>query len=149
MSTVEIPTQTRNLLLYQEVQHFYGRQMRFLDENAIEEWADTFTADGVFSANAHPEPQNGRDTIAAGARKAAQALIDEGIQRRHWLGMLEVDARADGTVRTRGYALVINTPLAGQAAVHLSCACDDVLVREGNELKVKLRRVTRDDLLRP
>ncbi|WP_211222340.1 nuclear transport factor 2 family protein [Actinokineospora enzanensis] len=133
--------------LYQEVQHFYGRQMRYLDDNHIEAWAATFTEDGVFSANAHPEPQVGRDNIVAGARKAAAALAEQGIQRRHWLGMVEVAEAADGTVVARSYALVYNTPRGGQAAVHLSCSCEDVLVREDGELKVRTRRVTRDDLL--
>lgn len=139
--------QTHDHALYQQVQQFYGRQMRCLDEGHIDEWADTFTEDGVFSANAHPEPQVGRAAIVDGARRAAAALDEAGIRRRHWLGMLDIGTTPEGTVLARSYALVINTPRNGQAVVHLSCSCEDVLVREEGRLKVRTRRVTRDDLL--
>ncbi|MGA4876168.1 nuclear transport factor 2 family protein [Streptomyces lydicamycinicus] len=132
--------------LYQEIQHFYGRQMRFLDQGMVEEWAATFTEDGVFTANAHPEPSVGRAAIAGGARKAAAQLAEQGLQRRHWLGMLEADKQADGTIHARTYALILSTPRDGQASVHLSTTCDDVLVREEGRLRVRRREVRRDDL---
>lgn len=132
--------------LYNEVQHFYGRQMRYLDSGEVAAWANTFTEDGVFAANAHPEPQVGRAAIAAASELAAAKLVEQGVQRRHWLGMLQVDERKDGTVFARTYALIINTPLGGQAAVQLSCSCDDVLVRDNGQLFVKHRQVRRDDL---
>ncbi|MER7917816.1 MULTISPECIES: nuclear transport factor 2 family protein [unclassified Streptomyces] len=132
--------------LYLEIQHFYGRQMRHLDSGAVEEWALTFTEDGVFAANAHPEPQRGRAEIEAGARRAAAQLAAEGIQRRHWLGMLQVDPQDDDTVLARTYALITSTAQGGQAEIRLSCTCDDVLVREDGRLKVRHRQVYRDDL---
>lgn len=144
MSTTEAVTDTT--ALYQEVSHFYGRQMRHLDEARIEEWAETFTVDGVFAANGHPQPSVGREAIVTGARAAAANLAEQGIQRRHWLGMLEVDEQADGSILARSYALIISTPQGGAAAVHLSCSCDDVLVREGGRLLVRHRQVFRDDL---
>ncbi|MGA5560977.1 nuclear transport factor 2 family protein [Streptomyces platensis] len=132
--------------LYQEIQHFYARQMRFLDQAMVEEWAQTFTEDGVFTANAHPEPSVGCAAIADGARKAAEKLAEQGIQRRHWLGMLVADEHPDGTLHARTYALILSTPRGGQAAVHLSTTCDDVLVREEGGLRVRRREVRRDDL---
>jgi 3-phenylpropionate/cinnamic acid dioxygenase small subunit len=132
--------------LYQEVQHFYGRQMRHLDQGEHRAWAETFTEDGVFTANAHPEPQRGREEIEAASRKAGARLAEEGVQTRHWLGMLEVDERPDGSVEARTYALVLRTPRGGPTAVHLSTTCDDVLVRVGGRLQVKHRSVSRDDL---
>lgn len=137
------PTSTQ---LYQEVLHFYGRQMRALDEGRIDEWTETFTEDGVFTANAHPKPQTGRDEIRTGATNADRNLRDQGLQRRHWLGMLEVDEQADGTVLARTYALIITTPKGGAAGVSLSCSCEDQLVREDGRLLVRHRRVCRDDL---
>lgn len=149
MSAPVRPAESTGSSLYSEVQHFYGRQMRLLDENDVVGWAETFTEDGVFAANAHPEPQVGRAVLAERSRQAAQALADQGVQRRHWLGMLEVAEQDDGTIRARTYALIINTPRDGQAAVHLSTSCDDILVREQGELLVKHRQVLRDDLPRP
>jgi 3-phenylpropionate/cinnamic acid dioxygenase small subunit len=131
---------------YQEVQHFYGRQMRYLDSGAVREWAATFTEDGVFAANAHPEPQVGRAAIEAGSHQAVAQMEAEGIQRRHWLGMLEVDERPDGTLLARTYALIVQTRLGGQPETRLSCTCDDVLVRQDGRLLVRHRQVYRDDL---
>ncbi|MFE4519374.1 nuclear transport factor 2 family protein [Kitasatospora sp. NPDC056783] len=132
--------------LYEEVQHFYGRQMRHLDEGEVAEWAATFTEDGVFAANARPHPQEGRPAIEQGAREAARRLAEAGVRHRHWLGMLEVTERPDGSLLARTYALIVATPRGGPAAVHLSCDCEDELVRVGGELKVRHRRVRRDDL---
>src|SRR5262245_64819497 len=87
-----------SMSLYQEIQHFYARQMRFLDNGMATEWAQTFTEDGVFLANAHPEPQSGRVQIEAAARKTSMQLAEQGVQRRHWLGMLEVSEEPDGSV---------------------------------------------------
>ncbi|MFI9273558.1 nuclear transport factor 2 family protein [Kitasatospora sp. NPDC052896] len=132
--------------LYEEVQHFYGRQMRYLDEGAVTEWAATFTEDGVFAANARPHPQEGRAAIERGASEAAARLAAAGVQHRHWLGMLELAEQPDGSVLARTYALIIATPKGGSAAVHLSTSCEDRLVRVAGELKVRHRQVYRDDL---
>jgi SnoaL-like domain len=132
--------------LHAEVQHFYARQMRYLDEGAVAEWAGTFVEDGVFAANGHPAPFRGRDEIEAGARKAAQALAAQGIRRRHWLGMIEVAEQPDGTIRADSYALIIATPAGGQAAVQMSTSCSDVLVRRDGGFLVAERQVCRDDI---
>ncbi len=60
--------------------------------------------------------------------------------------MLQVDEQSDGTIRAQTYALILSTPRGGQAAVHLSCSCDDLLVRQDGKLLVKHRKVERDDL---
>lgn len=132
--------------LHQEVQHFYSRQMHHMDSGDAAEWAATFTEDGVFTANAHPAPTRGRAQIEAGARKTARELAEQGLQRRHWLGMLQVDEDADGRIVARSYALIIETPVGGQAAVRLSCTCDDLLVRVDGRLLVQRREVRRDDI---
>ncbi|MFI8931152.1 nuclear transport factor 2 family protein [Streptomyces sp. NPDC053474] len=139
----------RGSALYQEVLEFYARQMRSLDEGRVTEWAATFTEDGVFSAQAHPRPQEGREAIRQGAAEAVRRLAERGVRRRHWLGMLDVTRHGDGSLTARSYAQVIDTPIGGQAAVELSCTCEDLLVREGDRLLVRHRRVDRDDLPRP
>jgi len=149
MSALEqMATTTQDTALYCEIQNFYGRQMRLLDSAAVEDWAATFTEDGVFAANGHPQPHQGRDAIERGARQAASALAAQGVQRRHWLGMLDMAQNADGTVSARTYALIIETPQGGQSHVQLSCTCDDLLVREAGRLLVRHRQVQRDDLPR-
>lgn len=133
--------------LHTEIQQFYARQMHLLDSGEADTWAETFTEDGVFAANAHPEPARGRETIRTAAAKAAAERAEQGLQVRHWLGMLDVRPQEDGSVLARSYALIINTPAGGQAAVHLSTTCEDVLVRgEDGGWLVSTRQVVRDDL---
>ncbi|MFI6346437.1 nuclear transport factor 2 family protein [Streptomyces sp. NPDC050560] len=132
--------------LYLRVQQFYARQMHALDGGDAQAWADTFTADGEFAANAHPEPVRGRSAIHASAREAAAKLAEQGIVRRHWLGMLDVSPGPDGALHTRCYALIVESPRHGRPDVRLSTLCEDVLVPEGDGWLVSSRRVTRDDL---
>ncbi|MFG2041505.1 nuclear transport factor 2 family protein [Dactylosporangium sp. NPDC048998] len=131
-------------MTYARVQQFYAAQMRLLDDGKAEEWAATFTEDGEFGQDRRPAPRRGRLDIGAGLRRAADALAERGAVRRHWLGMLTVDERPDGTLHTRYYALVIETPRGGVAALHLSTAVDDVLVRHGDSYLVRSRYVVHD-----
>src|SRR2546423_14033546 len=130
--------------LYSELQQFYARQMQLLDDGEAELWAATFTEDGEFGQDIRPEPRVGRVLIGTRMRAAVERLRESGVTRRHWIGMLAVHPQADGTVHTRYYALVLETPRGGQAAVHLSTACDDVLVRDGDRWLVRSRWITHD-----
>jgi hypothetical protein len=131
--------------LYQELQHFYAIQMQYLDHGEIDKWVLTFTDDGVFATNTMA-PARGRAAIAEGARRAARELDRKGIVQRHWLGMLAVQPGADGTLRTRCYAQVIESPQGCQAALRLSALCEDVLVLRDGGWLVRERRVSRDDI---
>jgi len=135
-------------VLYQDVQHFYSRQMHYLDSGSTAEWAGTFTEGGVFEANAHPHPQSGRAEIEAAARKTAAELAGRQVQRRHWLGMLHVEEQPDGSVLARTYALVFETARGGATEILLSCTCEDDLIRADGGFQVRHRRVHRDDLPR-
>jgi 3-phenylpropionate/cinnamic acid dioxygenase small subunit len=130
--------------VYQEIQLFYARQMRLLDEGDTMAWAQTFEPDGVFDATALPEPVRGRDVIESSARKAWEAMAADGIQRRHWLGMLDAQEQDDGTLVARTYALVFTTPRGGGSALQVSTTCEDVLARAGGALRVRYRTVHRD-----
>ncbi|MEU5884579.1 nuclear transport factor 2 family protein [Spirillospora sp. NPDC047279] len=130
--------------LYTEVQQFYARHMRLLDDGAAEAWAATFTADGSFKLPSADEPVRGRATLAAGVARSAAALAEAGEQHRHVLTMVEVSPREDGSLGVRSYAQIIATPRGGQPRLHLMCVCSDVLVYEDGELRVRERVVTRD-----
>jgi uncharacterized protein (TIGR02246 family) len=139
-------TAVAEAVLHAQIQRFYAAQMQLLDSGRAEEWAETFTEDGVFAANAHPEPAAGRAAIAAAARKATDEYAANGIQRRHWLGMVDVERRGADEVFAKCYAIVIETPRGGQARLHVSTRCDDLLVRTEGRWQVRDRQVYRDDL---
>lgn len=132
--------------LYSRVHHFYAEQMQLLDARSTDEWAATFTEDGVFAASGLPHPARGRAAIAEGARSIAAELARAGIEHRHWLGMLTLNDGEGGTVRARCYALVIQIPRGGVPTIFRSTVCEDLLVPAGTSWLVRDRRVTRDDL---
>ncbi|WP_234425673.1 nuclear transport factor 2 family protein, partial [Streptomyces kebangsaanensis] len=68
------PLRPASLEIQAEVQDFYARQMRLLDEGRAEEWAETFTEDGVFEQNVKPEPWRGRAEIVARMRAGLDRL---------------------------------------------------------------------------
>ncbi|MGS2642351.1 nuclear transport factor 2 family protein [Streptosporangium sp. LJ11] len=131
--------------LYAEVQQFYARHMHLLDAGAAREWAETFTEDGVFAPPSAPEPIRGRENLAAGVRAAAAGLADAGEVHRHLLSMVAVEPLDGDALRVRSYAQIIATPRGGAPRLHLMCVCEDLLVREDGELRVRERHVTRDD----
>jgi hypothetical protein len=131
---------------HEELVRFYARQMRLLDEGDAEGWALTFAHDGVFRSPARPAPVAGREHIRAGASATVADLASRQIVRRHWVGMLEVELRPDGSAHALSYAQVIETPRGGQAVLRMSSTCDDTLVREDGRWVVQDRTIIRDDL---
>ncbi|GAA3108475.1 SRPBCC family protein [Streptomyces rectiviolaceus] len=131
--------------LYVGVQRFYAEQMRLLDEQRAEEWAGTFTEDGVFEQNTGPAPVRGREAIADAVRRNLARLADTPQQRRHVFSMLTVEPGPEGTVRARSYAQVLATPPGGPTVLHVSTVCEDELVPDGGHgWRVRHRRVEHD-----
>lgn len=131
---------------YAEVQDFYARHFQLLDAGRAEEWAHTFTPDGYFHPEVLNEPVQGHAALAAGVRRTHAELTAAGEQRRHWHGMVAVTRRDADTLDVRCYALIYATPRGGSTALRMSCVCEDVLVYQDGELKIRERKVTRDDL---
>ncbi|MCK2221092.1 nuclear transport factor 2 family protein [Actinomadura sp. ATCC 31491] len=129
-----------------EVEQFYAAHFHLLDEGRAEEWALTFTDDGVFHPPGGREPVRGRAALAGGVGAGYRRLLEADEVHRHWHGMIEITPRAaDGAVLVRCYALILATPSGGPTRTHLSCVCEDVLVRVEGRLLVRERRVHRDD----
>jgi 3-phenylpropionate/cinnamic acid dioxygenase small subunit len=139
------PTES-SLLLYAEVQRFYARQMQQLDLGKAESWARTFTEDALFDVPTLPEPVRGRAGLLAAVERAHAQLAEAGERHRHFMGMVDVLERPDGTLDVRSYTTVYASKVGGASRVHRVCVCEDVLVREEGELRVARRKVTRDDL---
>ncbi|MYW65836.1 nuclear transport factor 2 family protein [Streptomyces sp. SID8379] len=133
-------------LAYADVQDFYARHFHLLDGGRAEEWAQTFTADGYFHPEVLDVPVQGHAALAEGVRRTHAELVAEGVQRRHWHGMVAVTPRDADTYDVRCYALIFATPRGGTSQLRMSCVCEDVLVREDGALKIRERKVTRDDL---
>ncbi|MGV4982318.1 nuclear transport factor 2 family protein [Streptomyces sp. NRAIS4] len=132
--------------LYAEVQQFYAHQMRILDTHDTERWADTFTEDAILELPTLPAPVRARAGLARYVRAGAARQRRTGGRLDHWVGMLDVRPRTDGSLHTRCSALVYVTPSEGGPRVLYVCVMEDVLVRSHGEWRTAHRRVTRDDL---
>ncbi|WP_030373452.1 nuclear transport factor 2 family protein [Streptomyces rimosus] len=137
--------QQRVTELYAEVELFYARHFQLLDGGDTQAWAQTFTPDGAFFPPTLSEPVRGRAALATGAAKAHAGFEEQGVQRRHWHGMVDVRQREDDSVFVRCYALIFVTPAGGEPRLHMTCVCEDILVHTDEGLQVAERRVHRDD----
>ncbi|ATZ29844.1 nuclear transport factor 2 family protein [Streptomyces lavendulae] len=133
--------------LYAEVQQFYARQMNLLEGEAADPdaWAETFTEDAVFESAGEPEPQTGREDLRETVRAGVNHIAAQGLDFRHWFGMVGVEQRPDDTLRTRYYALAMATPQGGPLKIRGSLLCHDDLVRgEDGRLLVRRRSLDAD-----
>ncbi|MFE6848161.1 nuclear transport factor 2 family protein [Streptomyces sp. NPDC057686] len=132
--------------LYAQAQQFYTLQMQILDAHDTERWADTFTEDAVFEGPSPAVPVPARTGLARYERAGAAARRLAGSPLSHWVGMLDVRPRADGSLHTRCSAVAHATPTGGGSRVLYVCVMEDVLVRSRGEWRIAYRRVIRDDL---
>ncbi|MET8036738.1 nuclear transport factor 2 family protein [Streptomyces sp. NPDC005345] len=154
MATAEhAPHREEFAALYAQVQQFYAHQMRILDADAdadadaVEErWAATFTEDAVVELPLLPAPLRARAGLTHYARAAADRRRRAGSRLHHWVGMLDVRPRPDGTLHTRCSALAHATPPGATSKVLYVCVMEDVLVRTHGTWRTAHRRITRDDL---
>lgn len=134
--------------LYSTVQHFYARQMQALDDGRFEEYAATFTEDGTFEHTPGTAPATGRAGIVAELRRFHQQFKDNPVRRRHWFNQLVLDPRADGTVHSTAYVLVVRTrPAVPTPEIWPSCRINDVLVVEEDGTILMRSRVVEYDHL--
>jgi hypothetical protein len=127
---------------------FYVHQLALLDAGRRDDWADLFTPDADFVEVTGNELR-GREAIRASVHRRAEQVTASGLDFfRHWLGMLRVDVRPDGGLRTRSCAMTAYTPRGGASRLHVAVICDDLLLPHGDRLLVASRRLRFDGLKR-
>ncbi|GGZ00947.1 nuclear transport factor 2 family protein [Streptomyces nitrosporeus] len=141
LSTTLVPSD-----LYLEIQQFYALQLKILDRGDGEQWARTFTEDGVFQAADMPDPLVGREILVKAIER--QSARHEGLVLRHWSGQLTVERIDDDTVRAQSYVMVYVTPdrtlLSGEVHFRHHTLCEDELVRANGTWLVRKRFVETD-----
>ncbi|OLZ71636.1 hypothetical protein AV521_12025 [Streptomyces sp. IMTB 2501] len=146
MNTHDLTTQLVPGDLYLEIQQFYAVQLKILDRGDGEQWARTFTPDGIFQAADMPEPLVGREILTKAIE--LQTTKHEGLVLRHWLGQLTVEQIDENTFRAQSYVMVYVTPdrtlLSGEVHFRHHTLCDDELVRVDGSWLVRKRYVETD-----
>jgi uncharacterized protein YndB with AHSA1/START domain len=135
-----IPAVTADL--YVEIQMFYARQMRLLDNLRLEEYADTYTEDGVVEHVTRGERAEGRAAMLAGMRAGLPRIA--GVAVRHWFDKMLVEPLGEDTYAVSYYTLVSRTGADGQISFEPTFTVSDVLVRRDGALLTRSRSIYRD-----
>jgi len=129
--------------LHFEIQQFYARQMRCLDNGDATGFAATFTDDAVFIHDPG-ETVEGRADIATATEANVAKTREARIVRRHWFGMMVVEPDGGGRVRTQYTAITTVTTTDGGTALGTGSLVDDLLVRRDGQLSTASRTVHSD-----
>jgi actinorhodin biosynthesis protein ActVIA len=138
--TATLATET----LYARVQHFYAWQMQALDDRQFEEYANTFTPDGVFKHSPKLEAAHGRAGIVKALVDFHHRFDNDPVQRRHWFNHVKLELLPDGSISSTVYVLVVTTRPGGKPEIAPSCVMRDVLMPDGDALYTRSRRVSHD-----
>ncbi|MGY1452336.1 nuclear transport factor 2 family protein [Streptomyces sp. SS8] len=125
-----------------EVQDFYAYQMPLLEDRRIEEFAGTFTEDGVYAHAKDGWELVGRQSLVSEMRAAVPHYGTSVF--RHWFDKMVIEAVGDDTLRVVFRALVSVTDEEGRVSFEPSSTIEDVLVRRGGELYTRSRTVRHD-----
>ncbi|MFF7726124.1 nuclear transport factor 2 family protein [Streptomyces sp. NPDC008001] len=140
-------TATQSLTeLHSQVQHFYAHQMHHLDARRFEEYAATFTEDGVFQHSPGAEPAVGHAGIVEELVNFHKKFDGDPVTRRHWFNQIALDPQDDGTVKSTVYALVVTVRPGGKPEINPSCTVHDTLVVTEGEVRLKSRLITHDQV---
>lgn len=124
------------------VTDLYATQSVAIDEGDVAAWAATYSHDGSFFSPTYGEVVVGSAALIEFGERVYAQIAAEGIQQRHWVSNVVVDAEA-GTARA--YMMIIRTGLDGEATLlrHITVE-DELIFDEAGSLKVQSRRVRWD-----
>jgi hypothetical protein len=116
---------------YVAVSDLLGRYCWHVDNGHCDEWADLWTADGVFSGA--KSPVVGREALKAIPRGSLEEA--NGGKMRHLAGNLHCDYVESDLIRARYYNFVSNWESEGRCI--LMALCEATLVRTADGWKLK------------
>ncbi|MFJ9903605.1 nuclear transport factor 2 family protein [Streptomyces sp. NPDC101152] len=132
--------------LYAQVQHFYAHQMQALDAGRFEDYARTFTEDGVFQHSPGVEPAVTRPGIVAELIAFQRRFENDPVQRRHWFNHIALTPQPDGIVLSTVYALVVTVRPGSKPEIAPSCVVHDILECTEEGILTRSRRITHDQM---
>ncbi|HZU56439.1 MAG TPA: nuclear transport factor 2 family protein [Actinocrinis sp.] len=142
MSRHDTPWSRAQADLYAEVQRFYAYQMPLLEDRRVDDFADTFTGDGVYAHAKDGWEITGREKLKAEIGAAVPHYGNSVF--RHWFDKLLIEPCDENTLRVRLRALVSVTAEDGSVTFEPSSTIEDVLVRIDGLLYTKSRVVRHD-----
>lgn len=127
---------------YVAVLTYYARQMHLLDAFKLEDYADTFTKDGVIDHAHRGQRVAGRTAMLEYMRAALPRY--QGVVVRHWFDHLLIEPTADGW-QVSYYSLVTRTDEAGTVTFEPTFTVQDELIRDDSgDIRTRLRVIHQD-----
>lgn len=130
----------QNPYLYSQILAFYAAQVRRVDGQDINGFAETFTRDG-FIEHRPGERVQGREAMLADMQNRLPGY--EGLTTKHWFGQVIVD-ETDGAISTEYYASLTIANDKGELRLAGTFSVNDVLVRDGESFLVRERKIVPD-----
>jgi len=127
---------------YVEVLAFYAFQMPLLEERRFDEFATTFTEDGVYAHAKDGWELRGREQLVLEMRRNVPHYGTTVF--RHWFDKMVIEERGSDTVEVSYRALVSLTDESGGVSFEPSSTIVDTLVRRDGALHTASRVVTHD-----
>ncbi len=127
---------------YVRIRDFYARQMQLIDAFKLEDYADTFTADGGVDHAHRGQRIMGRENQLAFMRSALPRY--QGVVVRHWFDHLLIEPTADGW-HVSYYSLVSRTDHTGAVTFEPTFTVNDELVCGADgQIRTRLRVIHQD-----
>jgi len=127
---------------YVAILSFYARQMHLLDELKIEDYAETFTADGAVDHAHKGERADGREAMLAYMRAALPRYRT--VVVRHWFDHLLIEPADDGW-KVDYYSLVTRTDAQGRVTFEPTFTVhDELTVDDDGRIRTRLRVIHQD-----
>jgi len=128
-----------------DIQLLYGRQSHAIDSGRAAEWAETFTANGVFDSPSYPEPEVGSDQLTAFAQRFFDSAIESNEKRRHVITNIAVNLVSVDELIVDCYLQIMATPRGGDTRLVRFTSVRDHVVRVDDRWRIQHRTVSRDD----
>ncbi|MEV0699521.1 nuclear transport factor 2 family protein [Saccharopolyspora sp. NPDC050389] len=126
-----------------EILDLLGRQAHAIDGGAAQQWAETFTPDGIFRSPTYPEPVRGRTALT----EFAAAFAANNPRTHHIVTNTCIDRADPDECHVKANLLIVRTAQQdGRDVVSIDrvTTIDDRCVRRDGRWLVAERVVTRD-----
>ncbi|WP_190813716.1 nuclear transport factor 2 family protein [Saccharopolyspora pogona] len=127
-----------------EILNLLGRQAHAIDGGAAQQWAETFTPDGVFRSPTYPEPVRGREALT----EFSAVFAANNPRAHHIVTNVCIDREVSADeCHVKANLLIVRTTRQGDSdavAIDRVTTIDDHFVRHGGLWRIAERVVTRD-----
>ncbi|MCF8589014.1 nuclear transport factor 2 family protein [Gordonia liuliyuniae] len=127
------------------IHQLYGHQSHLIDGGHATQWAQTFTADGVFVSPSYSAPVVGTDALNEFAAAFYANAAANGEVHRHVLTNIGVTRISDEEVTVAAYLQIVATRIGGDSRLVRFTTVTDRVVRAGGVWRIAQRAVSRDD----